>query len=236
MKELVNQEMEAKELAQPSMLSIIEKVAFSPDADVDKLSKMLEMQERYEQKEARKSFFKSLSMFQTEMPPVIKAKSGHNYQYAPLCDITAIANPVLNKFGLAYRFEQEQKGDDITLTCIISNFDGHEERTSMTAPLDKSGSKNAVQASGSTVQYLMRYTFVGALGITTADSDSDGRVLAQSGDFIGDSQLAELEALISEVSANKEMFLNFYKIKELKDLPLSLYPKALQTLNSKRKQ
>ena len=57
--------------ASNSMLQVIEKVAFSPDADVAKLEKMLEMQERYEAKEARKSFFKSLSMLQMNMPPVI---------------------------------------------------------------------------------------------------------------------------------------------------------------------
>jgi hypothetical protein len=46
----------------------------------------------------------------------------------------------------------------------------------MVAAPDTSGSKNAIQAIGSTVQYLMRYTFIGAFGITTADADMDGRL------------------------------------------------------------
>ena len=46
---------EVQTIEQPnSMLAVIEKVAFSPDADVAKLEKMLEMQERYEAKEASK--------------------------------------------------------------------------------------------------------------------------------------------------------------------------------------
>jgi hypothetical protein len=217
-----------------AMISVIEKVAFSPDADVSKLEKMLEMQERYEAKEARKSFFRSLSKFQMDMPPVIKAKQGHNYQYAPLCDITAIANPVLNTNGLAYRFEQVQTSDELTVTCIVSNFEGHEEKTSMSAPLDKSGSKNIVQAAGSTFQYLMRYTFIGALGITTADSDSDARVLSQTGDFITDEQLAELESLLDETSSNREKFLGVFGIKQLSDLPQTHYPRAKSAIISKR--
>ena len=220
--------------AENTMISVIEKVAFSPDADVAKLEKMLEMQERYEAKEARKSFFKSLSMFQMNMPPVIKSKQGHNYQYAPLCDITAIANPVLNANGLAYRFEQQQDGDEISVTCVISNIEGHEERTTMKAPLDKSGSKNIVQAAGSTVQYLMRYTFIGALGITTADSDSDGRVLSQTGDFITDEQLAELESMLAETSSNREKFLGHFGIKQLSDLPQTNYARAKSALVTKR--
>ncbi len=222
--------------ASNSMLQVIEKVAFSPDADVAKLEKMLEMQERYEAKEARKSFFKSLSMFQMNMPPVIKSKQGHNYQYAPLCDITAIANPVLNEYGLAYRFEQQQSGEEISVTCVISNIEGHEERTTMTAPLDKSGSKNVVQAAGSTVQYLMRYTFIGALGITTADSDSDGRVLSQTGNFITDDQLEELETLLAETSSNREKFLGHFGIKQLSDLPQTNYARAKSALVTKRKR
>ena len=168
------------------------------------------------------------------MPPVIKQKQGHNYQYAPLCDITAIANPVLNEYGLAYRFEQAQSGDEISVTCIVSNIEGHEEKTTMTAPLDKSGSKNVVQAAGSTVQYLMRYTFIGALGITTADSDSDGRVLSQTGDFITDEQLAELESLIVEAGANREKYLGHFGIKELKDLPQTRYAQAKSSLVTKK--
>ena len=207
--------------ASNSMLQVIEKVAFSPDADVAKLEKMLEMQERYEAKEARKSFFKSLSMFQMNMPPVIKSKQGHNY---------------LNEYGLAYRFEQQQSGEEISVTCVISNIEGHEERTTMVAPLDKSGSKNIVQAAGSTVQYLMRYTFIGALGITTADSDSDGRVLSQTGNFITDDQLAELESLLAETSSNREKFLGHFGIKQLSDLPQTNYARAKSALVTKRKR
>ena len=216
-----------------AMISVIEKVAFSPDADVEKLEKMLEMQERYEAKEARKSFFKSLSMFQTNMPPVIKSKAGHNYQYAPLCDITAIANPVLNQYGLAYRFEQAQDDSGITVTCIISNFDGHEEKTSMTAPLDTSGSKNVVQAAGSTVQYLMRYTFIGALGITTADHDSDGRVANQTTELINDDQVNELDQLLESHSANRDKFLEFFGIAKVSDLYVNNYTKAKRMLKAK---
>ncbi len=64
-----------------TMISVIEKVAFSPDADVSKLEKMLEMQERYEAKEARKSFFRSLSKFQMDMPPVIKSSAPITVQF-----------------------------------------------------------------------------------------------------------------------------------------------------------
>ena len=46
----------------------------------------------------------------------------------------------------------------------------------MEVQADKSGSKNVIQAVGSAVTYGQRYTLIGALGITTADEDIDGRL------------------------------------------------------------
>jgi hypothetical protein len=37
-------------------------------------------------------------------------------------------------------------------------------------------SKNPIQARGSAIDYMKRYTLIGALGITTADTDIDGRL------------------------------------------------------------
>ena len=218
-----------------NLVSVIQQVALNPEADVDKLEKMLAMQERWEANQARKAFYGAMSNFQMELPPIVKKKQGHNYQYAPLCDITAIANPYLNKHGLSYRFEQSHENKEISVTCVITHVDGHSERTTMQGANDTSGSKNAIQAAGSTVQYLMRYTIIGALGITTADSDSDGRVSSQSVDFLNDEQLAELETLLAACNANREKFLGFFKIQELKDLQLTQFAKAKSMLNAKAK-
>ena len=229
---------EIKTIEQPqetNLVSVIQQVALNPEADVDKLERMLAMQERWEANEARKAFYVAMSNFQMELPPIVKKKQGHNCHYAPLCDITAIANPYLNKHGLSYRFEQAHENNEIYVTCVITHIDGHSERTTMQGANDTSGGKSPIQAAGSTVQYLMRYTIIGALGITTADNDSDGRVASQAADFLSDEQVAELETLLAEHKANREKFLGFFHLKELKDLPLSQFAKAKSMLNAKAK-
>ena len=45
----------------------------------------------------------------------------------------------------------------------------------MAAGPDGSGGKNAIQAIGSTVSYLERYTLLAATGLATEDQDDDGR-------------------------------------------------------------
>ena len=169
---------------------------------------------------------------QDKMPALKKSKQGHNYKYTPLPDIAEQIRQPLLKCGLTYRFEMDH-GEAIKVCCVVTHLDGHSEKTEMSAHPDKSGSKNDVQAVGSTVSYLQRYTLIAALGITTADEDMDGRL--QAGDTITNEELANLESLIGEVDANRESFLKFLKVESLSDLPSARYAKAVAALERKRK-
>lgn len=155
-------------------MNLIDK-AVTNGADLANIEKLMELQDKWESKQAKKSFYEALAKFQKECPTLTKTKKGHNYMYAPLGDIVAQIKDVLFNNGLSFRFEQNHN-DGITVTCIVSHLDGHSEKTTMTALADKSGSKNDVQAIGSTVTYLQRYTLIGALGISTADEGMDARL------------------------------------------------------------
>jgi len=226
-------DMATQKLTIDPMFSMIEKVVLDPQMDVGKLERVMGLRDRYLAAEAKKSFIKALSGFQMELPPIVKLKEGHNYKYAPLCDITVIANPILNKHGLSYWFRQSQEGDKITVTCVVAHIDGHQQETQLDGYPDVTGSKNKIQAVGSAVEYLRRYTFTCALGITTADEDSDGRVLPQDEPII-DKQVLCLQKLIQDKSVNQNKFLQFFKIDDLVDLPQSKYQAAKKMLEKKR--
>lgn len=187
------------ELVTVSPMTLIE-TAVSKGADVTQLEKLMALHERWESSQAKKSFLTALSVFQSRCPEIQKNKKGHNSFYAPLSDIVAQTRTILAECGLSYRFEQEH-GDKIKVTCIVSHVDGHSEQTSMESDPDTSGSKNSIQAIGSAVQYLMRYTFISALGITTADSDMDGRI-PDTSSFISSDMVNELAALMCNDQGN----------------------------------
>lgn len=162
----------AQQIPQPMRLL---ELAVAQNADIDKLERLMAMQTQWEEKSAKREFLAALSSFQTECPNILKGKQGHNSNYAPLSDIVAAVRGLLYQHGLSYRFEQEHSSNSlIKVTCVVSHESGHSESNCMLANPDASGNKNAIQAIGSTVTYLMRYTFMGALGITTADVDTDG--------------------------------------------------------------
>lgn len=155
--------------------------AVSSGRDVAEIEKLMDLEERWNARQAKQAYLSALSEFQSKCPVIKNLKAGHNYKYAPIGDIVAQVKDLLATCGLSYRFEQNQSGSEITVTCVTTHKDGHSESLSMSATPDKSGSKNDVQAIGSTITYLRRYSFTGAFGIVTADEDSDGRVEAASG-------------------------------------------------------
>lgn len=154
--------------------------AIEKGLDVEALTKLMDLQERWEANQARKAFFQAFTNFQANLPELRKTKEVAfkevKYHFAPLADITRQISKVLKANELSYRWEIKDDKDNLSVTCLVSHIEGHTERTTMQASPDTSGSKNSIQARGSAIEYLKRYTLIGALGLSTADSDIDGRM------------------------------------------------------------
>jgi hypothetical protein len=73
---------------------------------------------------------------------------------------------------LSWETHQDDKGN-VGVTCHITHAQGHRESVSLKGPIDESGNKNRIQAVGSTVSYLERYTLLAALGLATGEDDDD---------------------------------------------------------------
>lgn len=158
--------------------------AIDKDLDIEKLERLMAMKERYDKDQSRKLFFEALADFQNRCPELrknkkvsAKLKEGGTleYDYAPLSDIDRQIKELMKECGLTKRWEFEDDKGTIKVSCIITHTSGHFERTTMSAQADDSGKKNSIQARGSSIEYMKRYTLIGALGLTTADNDIDGR-------------------------------------------------------------
>lgn len=158
--------------------SALLQLAVQQNLDIDKLEKLMQLQERWTAHEARKGFLAAISRFQLECPALEKTKKvAYNttkYSYAPLGEIAATIKKPMSDNGLSHRWEIDDQTEKITCTCIISHVNGHSEKTAMSAIKDASGGKNDIQQRGSAITYLQRYTLIAALGISTADEDNDG--------------------------------------------------------------
>lgn len=205
-------------------------IAVNQNADVDKLAKLMELQERWEANEAKKAFNEAMSTFSQNVPEIERTKKAHNSMYAPLSEILAVIRPVLTENGLSISWSTAQKEDVlVTVTCCLRHVKGHQECTTMSAPPDDSGSKNNIQAMGSTVSYLERYTMNALLGLATKDQDNDGNFT------ISAEQAEEIRTKLKEVDGDEVKFCRFFKVKTLEELPEGKLGQALRNIESKRK-
>ncbi|MBL4886791.1 MAG: ERF family protein [Planctomycetaceae bacterium] len=198
---------EPKAVVQVASAQGLLEMAITSGADIDKLERLMQLQERYEAKNARSSFTQALGMFQANCPSIKKLKQGHNSKYAPLEDIISQVKQVMFQSGLCYSFSQKQADNQIEVSCHLSHVDGHTETVSMRSEADKSGNKQPIQAIASTVQYLRRYTFTGVTGIVPCDEDSDGRIeKALVIEHCESSQVIKINDLLDETKTHEGDF------------------------------
>jgi hypothetical protein len=111
----------------------------------------------------------------------------------------------------------------IVVTCILSKG-GYREENSLPGPADTSGSKNPIQAIGSTVTYLERITLKAALGLSATDDDDAVSVNASR---LTDEQAAEITDEIEASGRDLDWFCNFARIDAISDLAPERYEAAL---------
>lgn len=201
----VDEQQQAVQLTPMAMIA----QAVAQGADVAKLSALLDLQERYEKTEARKAFVSALTEFKNNPPEIFKTKNVSfgggkaAYKHATLSDVSSIIGAALSKVGISHRWETEQlEGGMIRVTAVLTHALGHSERTPLQASPDSSGSKNSIQAVGSTVSYLQRYTLLSATGMAVSDgTDDDGRQGKKLGDEMVQRYLETIEECKTEQDA-----------------------------------
>jgi hypothetical protein len=159
-----------------AIIQVIERAAMNPNVDIDKMERLLQMQERIMERNARAAYAAAFAEMQPELPEIPEHGEGHNKaSYALWEDMNALIKPVLAKHGFGISFKPGRDGPNITVTAILTHREGHSEEASMILPVDSSGNKNAVQAVGSSTSYGKRYTASALLNLTSRGEDDDGK-------------------------------------------------------------
>lgn len=224
-----------------AILSLIERMATNPEISPERVERFIAMHDGMEAKRAKLAFSNAIAQAKAKIAetPIVKNAKGHNDKmYADFSAYAKVVDPVLAAFGIVYRFRTVQT-DKISVTCILTGH-GHEEENTLSGPSDTSGSKNAIQAIGSTLSYLQRYTLVQALGLA-ASKDDDGAAAGQAVADVAnltEQQVMDLNDLIEETAAgrpgHKAAFLKFIKVNSLADIPAKDYRRAVDAINSTR--
>ncbi|WP_449411045.1 ERF family protein [Methylobacterium komagatae] len=220
-----------------AIISMIERAARDPSVDIDKMERLMAMQERMVAQRAQAAFASAFAQMQMELPSIAERGKGHgNITYATWEDINDAVKPVLAKHGFGLRFEVGRAGERLTITGVLMHREGHSERTMMELPADTSGSKNAVQAVGSSTSYGKRYVASALLNLTSRlpeDRDDDGK-RGGIGHTVTDAQAEQLRDAITKAGGDIVRFVRFFKIECLPDLPAARFDEAMRMIDAKR--
>lgn len=229
------QEMVSK-LKESSPVEMI-RLAVMGGADLEKLEKLLVLQERYEANEARKAYHRAMSDFKAIPLKIEKDKTvkflNVKYNHASLSNVVETITAELSKHGLSASWRTAQNGK-IIVTCRITHILGHSEETSLSADADNSGSKNSIQAIGSTISYLERYTLLAILGLSTTEMDDDGQSAVKQ-EKINKEEFKKIKESLIQIKVDEKKFLQYMAVGQLEDILKIDYQKALIAIENKKK-
>lgn len=198
-----------------TILQVIQRAAADPQCDIEKMERLMAMHERMQARSAEAEFNAAMARMQIEMPSIaergaIKVNGSVRSNYATFEDINDVVKPVMKEYGFAISFRVDNEGSMIKVTGVLMHQAGHREETSMLLPSDSSGSKNSVQAVGSSVSYGKRYVMSALLNITTRGEDDDGYAAVPAA-TVTDAQAKQLQGLLDQCNqATKAGFVGMY--------------------------
>lgn len=228
-----------------NLLPMLREILTNPAISPERVTQTLDFYERMDKLQGKKEFDAAIADAKAEFEPIIKRRvverggTAGSYKHEDLADIDGAVRPAMSKYGLNYRYRASSNPNEpIRVTCVITHRQGYSEETTLSAGADSSGGKNTIQAIGSTVTYLQRYTLRLALGLAAA-RDDDGRASAVVADnavsgSISVDQVKEIQELCIAKGTKLPIFYKIFGISNLREMTSAQYGVAKNMLKMKK--
>jgi hypothetical protein len=222
-----------------SILDVIARASRDPTVDVDKLERLLAIQERLLAEQRRTSYYAALARLQARLPQIAKAgnildRDGNlRNKYAKIEDVDVAIRPLCAEEGFSFSFDSKAVPGGAEYSCAMQHRDGHTEVKTLVLPLDTGAGRNNVQSAGSSLSYARRYLLSMHLNIVTRDEDDDGNATSRAP--ITAEQAAHLRAELAKAGGNEARFLNWLAVPSFEDVPAANYERAIRFIAEKQK-
>lgn len=177
----------AQELApvqdqQAALLQVIARAAADTQVDIDKMERLLAMQERVMERNAEAAFNEAMRAAQGDMRQV--ATDANNPQtrsrYATYAAIDAALRPVYTQHGFSISFGTGDAPEGyVRVLAYVSHVGGHTRQYKADMPADGKGAKGGdvmtkTHAFGAGTSYGMRYLLKMIFNVAIGEYDLDG--------------------------------------------------------------
>lgn len=165
-----------------ALLQVIARAASDPTVDIDKLERLLAMQERVMQRNAEAAFNDAMRAAQSEMRQVSADASNPQTRsrYASYAAIDAAIRPIYTRHGFSVSFGTESTQPDyVRVLAYVSHVGGFTRQYMADMPADGTGAKGGAvmtktHAFGASTSYGMRYLLKMIFSVAIGEYDLDG--------------------------------------------------------------
>ena len=190
------------------ILVMIQSAARDPEADVDKMERLMAMYERQQEKHSEAAFNKALNASQRDLTRI--AADATNPQtrsrYATYAALDRAIRPVYTKHGFSLSFDtgDTDKPETVRIICHVSHESGHTRSYHADMPADGKGAKGnammtATHATGSAMSYGMRYLLKLIFNVAIGEDDDDGNRAGRDIETISQEEADALDRVADKV-------------------------------------
>lgn len=171
------------EAAPTTMLDIIARASTDPRVDVDKLDRLLQMQDRVMAREAQVEFDNAMVAAQEGMKAIrADAENSQTHsRYATYAQLDKAVRPIYSAHGFAVSFNtgDAPNKDEVRVLATLSHRSGHRQDYKIDMPADGKGARgndvmSKTHATGAATQYGQRYLLKLMFNLAVGDVDDDG--------------------------------------------------------------
>lgn len=166
-----------------TILLIIERAARDPSVDIDKMERLILMQERIGARQAQIDYDNAMSDAQEAMK-AIRADAENpqtKSRYATYAALDHAVRPIYSRHGFALSFNtgDSPKADELRVLCSVSHRGGHRQEYKLDMPADGKGARGGdvmtrTHATGAAASYGQRYLLKLIFNLAVGDIDDDG--------------------------------------------------------------
>jgi hypothetical protein len=206
------------------------RIAVVGGADVEKLERLMALQERWEKEQARKAFFAAMNRVQSQVEPIIKRSVNQQTRskYAKLEAVNRVLKPLMTQEGFSVAFsEGEGKDGQVRVNAMVMHKDGHSQEYHVDLALDNKGmqgavNKTEVHGKASTLSYGRRYLATLIFDLAFLDEDDDGNQ-GKHAAIISEKQAATLADLCNASGSSIEGVCRSAGVESLAEYPLAAF-------------
>jgi len=226
------------------LMDVIARAARDPSVDIDKMERLIAMQERVQARDAELAFNQALNIAQSEMRPIAANASNPQTRsrYATYDKLDRVLRPIYTEHGFSLSFDEGEspKPDHVRVLCYVSHRAGHTRTYHRDMPADGKGAKGGdvmtkTHAAGAAGSYGARYLLKGIFNVSVGEEDEDGNAPSarKAPATINDLQWTELTGLIEKTDTDTARFCAAYNVESVRELPAAAFNRARTQLNAK---